>query len=98
MKVKFKSKKLQKECTDYSITKKVYGEKMAIKIHHSLDTISAANSIEILVRGNIGRCHPLIGDRNGEYAMELVQPFRLCFKKHIIEAETVIVISIENYH
>jgi len=98
LKVKFKSKKLQKECTDYSITKRVFGEKMAIKIHQSLNEISATDSIEILVRGNIGGCHPLIGDRNGEYAMMLVQPFRLCFKKHIIEAETVIVISIENYH
>lgn len=98
MKIKYKSKKLQNECTDYSITKKVHGDKMAIKIHQRIGEISAADSIELLVRCKIGRCHALNGDRNGEYVMDLVQPHRLVFKQDIMETETVLVINIENYH
>ena len=28
------------------------------------------------------RCHPLLNNRKGQYAVDLVHPFRLVFKKH----------------
>lgn len=52
---------------------------MAPKIHMRIDQISASTSILYLIKYNIGRCHLLFGDREGQYAIDLVHPFRLIF-------------------
>jgi len=71
---------------------------MAEKIHLRIDQLNAANSIEELIQFKIGRCHPLSGDKNGEFAMDLVHPFRLVFKREIYVEDIILIISIENYH
>lgn len=71
---------------------------MAVKIHQRIGEILAVDSIETLVRCKIGRCHPLSGDRNGEYAMDLIHPHRLVFKQVRDEVGVAFIISIENYH
>lgn len=53
---------------------------MAIRINQRIMELQAADSVEMLVRLSIGRCHPLKGNRLGQYAMDLVQPYRLVFE------------------
>lgn len=71
---------------------------MANLIHQRVDQICAAESIEELVEYSIGRCHPLAGNRKGEYAMDLVHPHRLVFEQVKGKIEVVRIINIEDYH
>nr|WP_069871503.1 type II toxin-antitoxin system RelE/ParE family toxin [Fusibacter sp. 3D3] len=96
--VKYKSNKLERVCTNYSFAKKEYGDRMAILIHQRLDQIRSASSVEMLVQFSIGRCHPLQGNRKGEYAMDLVQPYRMIFEQNDKEIQVVRIIKIEDYH
>lgn len=96
--IKYKSKKLEKVCTNLACAKKEYGERMATLIHQRIDEIKAATSVEMLVRFSIGRCHQLQGNRKSEYAMDLVQPYRLIFEKKDQEIQCVRIMNIEDYH
>lgn len=71
---------------------------MANKLAHRILELQSADNLESLIKYSIGRIHPLIGKRDGEYAMDLVHPYRLVFE--IIEDTVSIVriISIEDYH
>ena len=71
---------------------------MAEKIHHRIDELTAAQTVEEMVRFRIGRCHPLTGDRNGQYAVDLVHPYRLVFEKIGKEIQIVNIIEIVDYH
>ena len=79
MQIAYKTKKLEKICTDFSEAVIEYGILIAQKIHMRIDQISASRTIDDLIKYNIGRCHLLTGDRKGQYAMDLVHPFRLIF-------------------
>lgn len=71
---------------------------MAGKIQESIDFLRSAPNIEILVQYKVRRCHELRGDRKGQYAMDLVHPYRLIF---ISENEIVVSVLIEeitDYH
>ncbi|MEA3423043.1 MAG: type II toxin-antitoxin system RelE/ParE family toxin [Bacillota bacterium] len=94
----YRTKTLEKACTDYSKANKKYGSEMADKIHQRVDEIMAADSVAILLKFKIGRCHKLKGDRKEEYAMDLIHPFRLVFIQIEGEIELVKIIEIENYH
>ena len=50
---------------------------MAVKIHQRIDEISAALNVEMLLKFKIGRCHSLLNNRKGQYAMDLIHPYRL---------------------
>lgn len=71
---------------------------MAIKISQRIQELQATDSVELLVRYSIGRCHPLKGNRLGQYAMDLVHPYRLVFEQNGYALELVKIISIEDYH
>lgn len=98
MKVEYKSKKLEKICTVHSEAKKQYDENMAEKIHQRINEIEAADTVEFMVQFHIGRCHQLKGNRKGQYAMDLIHPYRLVFEQigNIIQIAKVV--SIEDYH
>ena len=71
---------------------------MADLIHQRVDELKAASSVEMLIQYSIGRCHPLEGDRKGEFAMDLVYPYRLVFEHSKKEICFVRIINIEDYH
>jgi proteic killer suppression protein len=96
--VTYKSNHLSRICTDYSVAKREYGDRMAFLIHQRIEQLQAANSVEVLVQFSIGRCHPLLGNRKGEYVMDLVHPFRLVFENNEVTINVVRIIKIENYH
>lgn len=98
MDIKYKNKNILKVCTNADVARKAYGKDMAEKIHMRIDQIAAACTVEELVMYHIGRCHPLHGDKNGKYAMDLAQPYRMIFAKIGEEIQIVEIQEIVDYH
>ena len=46
----------------------------------------------------IGRCHQLSMNREGQYAVDLVHPYRLIFEKVDAGIQVVMIIEITDYH
>lgn len=98
MKITYKTRKIEKVCTIASEAEKKYGSKMAEKIHQRIDEIDASVNVEAMVQFHIGRCHPLSGERKGQYAMDLIHPYRLVFEKIGDEIQIANVVEIVDYH
>ena len=98
MDIKYKNKKLKKVCTDAHEAQKVYGAAMADKIHQRIDQIIAADSVEFMTRFQIGNCHPLKFNRKDQYAVDLVQPFRLVFTAERDLVQIAVILEIVDYH
>jgi proteic killer suppression protein len=73
------NKKLKKILEDKSKIRKKYGTKMANKIMQRIDDIKSAENLEILMKLPENH-HPLTGDRKGQFACNLVQPYRLIYR------------------
>lgn len=73
-------------------------KEMAEKIHMRIDQISAADTVEMMIQFHIGRCHALTQNRKGQYAVDLVHPYRLVFEKIGNEIQIVNVLEIVDYH
>ena len=71
---------------------------MAERIQMRISEISAVDTVEMLIRFHIGRCHPLTNNRKGQYAMDLVHPYRLIFEKHGDEIQIAHIMKIVDYH
>lgn len=98
MEIQYKNRKLEKVCTIAHVAEKAYGMEMAAKIHLRIDQIAAAESVEMMLQHHIGRCHQLIGDRKGSYAVDLVHPYRLVFQKMGTEVQIACIMEIVDYH
>lgn len=98
MDITYKSKRLERVCTDARAAERAYGPEMAEKIHRRIDQISAADTVEMMIEFHIGRCHPLSHNRKGQYAMDLVQPYRLVFEKDGDEIQIANILEIIDYH
>ncbi len=98
MEIKYKNRKLEKICTIVSEGKKYYHIEMVKKIHQRIGEIYAADTVDFLIQSKIGRCHALIGNRKGQYAMDLLQPYRLIFEEVDNTIKIVKVIDILDYH
>jgi len=98
LEITYRNKKIQKVCTDAKIAEKTYGKEMAYKIHQRIDEIAASDRVEILIMYHIGRCHPLVNNRDGQYAMDLVHPYRLVFEKKGDEIQIANILEIVDYH
>jgi len=96
--ITYKNKKIEKVCTDAKAAEKAYGRKMAEKIHQRIDEILAADTVEMMIQFHIGRCHLLTQDRKGQYAMDLVHPYRLVFTKIGDELQIAYILEIVDYH
>jgi len=98
LEIEYKSRGLEKVCTNALEAEKKHGKNMAAKIHQRIDEITAADSVEMLVHFRIGGCHILKGDRKKQYAMVLIHPYRLVFELKGNEVQIVRVIEIIDYH
>ena len=101
MKIIYSNKNIEKVCENALTATKKYGAEMADKIHMRIDQIIAAESVEEMIQFKIGRCHTLSQNRKGQYAVDLVHPYRLIFKKveeEIRIVNVVNVMEIVDYH
>lgn len=98
MKVNYKNRAIEKICTNATTATKKYGQRMAEVIHLRIDQISAALNVEMMIKFRIGRCHPLTGNRKGQYAVDLEHPYRMIF---VVEDGTIQIAEIQeivDYH
>lgn len=98
MDITYKNRRIEKECTDAKVSDKRYGKEMSVRIQMRIDQIQSADNVEELILFRIGRCHQLTGDRKGQYAMDLIQPYRLIFEKHGDEIQIAHITEIVDYH
>lgn len=98
MDITYKSNKLEKICTDVKVAERSYGKEMAERIHMRIDEIKAIDTVELMLQFHIGRCHPLTNNRKGQYAVDLVHPYRLVFEKHGNGIQIAHIVEIVDYH
>lgn len=98
MEITFKNKKIKKICTDAKTAERIHGPKMAGIIHQRIDEIYAADSVEMMIQFRIGRCHQLKMNRKGQYAVDLLHPYRLIFEKEGDEIQIANILEIADYH
>lgn len=79
MEIFFRTKGIQRICSQNAVAKKKLGPKMARKLQQRLMELSAAASLADMLRLPPARCHELKGDRKGELSVDLEHPFRLLF-------------------
>ena len=98
MDITYRTKKLEKICTDAKTAEKAYGSRMAELIDQRMGEIAAADSVEMMIQFHLGRCHPLKQNRKGHYAVDLVHPYRLVFEKHGETIQIAHILEIIDYH
>ena len=105
MQVTYRTRALERVCTDDRVARKEYGNNMAHLIHRRVRQLRSAGSTEYLLRFHVGRCHALKGQREGQYAMlglptmlDLVHPYRLVFEKLGDMIHIVRIVEIVDYH
>lgn len=110
MNITFKQKKLKDCANNDRLAVKRLGALRARFYKLRLDDLRAATTLED-VRYLPGRYHELTGNRKGQWACDLDQPYRLIFEPHEspvpvndhgqyiwFEVKGIEVIEIENYH
>lgn len=98
MQIEYRTRKLERVCTNASEAEKKYGCEMAMKIHQRIDEISAADTVELMIQYGIGRCHLLKGNRKNQYAVDLIHPYRLIFENKGNEIQIANIMEIIDYH
>ena len=77
MDIVFKTSKLEKECNNYRLLQKAYGERRARLIRRRLDELRAANNLAEISHLPPPRMHQLKGERQGQISLDLDHPYRL---------------------
>lgn len=111
MEIIFNTRKLEKECNDYKLLVRRYGDQCAKLIRRRLDDLRDVDTLQDMRRLPQARCHELSGDRKGQLALDLKHPFRLIIEpnhnpvflkpdggldwKSVTE---IIVMKVEDYH
>lgn len=79
MLIYFKSKKLQKICSKQKEAIKYLGVDKAQKLQQRMMELRAADCLADVSILRPTRCHPLKGNRSGQFSVDLDQPYRLIF-------------------
>ena len=89
-----KIKRLEIIGADNKENRKEGNTKMAEKIDMRIGEIISSDTVEMMIQSKIGRCHPLTQNRKGQYAVDLVQPYRLVFEKQGNEIQIANILEI----
>ena len=79
MVIYFRTRRLQRICSNANESIKKLGPKMARKLHQRLMELKAASCLADISKIPPPRCHPLSGDRDGQLSVDLEHPYRLLF-------------------
>lgn len=77
MDIIFRTAKFAKECNEFRLLQKVYGEQRARLIRRRLDELRAANNLAEISHLPPPRMHQLKGERQGQISLDLDHPYRL---------------------
>lgn len=75
----FRTRKLQKMCSNRKEAEKKLGARMAGKLLQRMMELSAATQLNEISSLPPPRCHELSGDRRGQLSIDLEHPYRLLF-------------------
>lgn len=79
MNIRFRTKHLENNYLQAHLAIKRYGIPVARKYVQRINLIKAAKNLEEVMQLPGLRCHPLKGNRKGEYAVKLTGFYRLIF-------------------
>jgi proteic killer suppression protein len=79
MDIRFEDRKLGETCNSDAKMLKHFGKERARKLQQRLVELRAAETLKQISHLPPLRCHELQGDRQGQFAVDLKQPFRLVF-------------------
>ena len=110
MDIKF-HRRLRKNFNSAGALKRAYGERMAKAITDRIEFLQEAQNLALALTSLPGRMHPLRDDRNGQYAVDLVHPYRLVFEPDhtslprtedgVVDAgqvTAIVIVEVVNYH
>ena len=80
MEIAFRTRKLEKAFNAADALQKTYGARMARVIMTRMAVLRAARSLALVPTTPPDRRHQLSGDREEQFAVDLVQPYRLVFE------------------
>ena len=107
MDIYYKSIQIEKVCNQNKVAIATLGFEMAKKLQQRMAELKAADVLSDIGHLPPARLHELEGGRNGEFAVDLKQPFRLVLKPdELIKGMTVektkvtaiIILEVINYH
>mgnify|MGYP003584953787 FL=1 len=107
--ITYHTKKIAKTFSSKKLLVQEYGPAIARKVTMRLDNIRASDSLGMMVAQRIGRCHPLSGQRDGQYAFDLEHPYRLIVEpvydspadkaaKNITQVKIIEIMEVTDYH
>jgi len=79
MRIYFKTRKLQKTCSQADESRKRLGAKGGRKLQQRMMELKAAENLTDISRLPPARCHELTGNRAGQLSVDLEHPYRLLF-------------------
>lgn len=79
MEICFRTKKLQRICSEEKEMLKILGRKCTEKLKQRMMELKAADSLSDMSHLPPTRCHELTGNRAGQFSVDLQQPLRLLF-------------------
>ena len=79
MRIFFKTKRLQKICSQQGEAIKLLGPKRAGKLMQRMMELQAARTLADISHLPPARCHALTGTRSGQLSVDLEHPYRLQF-------------------
>jgi proteic killer suppression protein len=74
----FRDEKLRKECRDFALLQKQYGQVRAKRLWQRIQELASAKTLQDM-RSAPGRCHELHGTETGRLSLELNHHFCLIF-------------------
>ncbi len=77
MKIAFRTHKLQRQYEHSGEAVRAYGDQVARRYVERINIIKAARDMHELQQIAVLRCHPLTGDRAGQWAIRLTGFYRL---------------------
>lgn len=103
MQIEFVSSKLKKTFESPKELTKQYGSEMSKVIQRRMAILQAANILADVPSTPPPRRHLLTGDRKGQFAVDLKQPFRLIFEPLTPETDpaniqAIRILGVEDYH
>lgn len=111
MNIQFKTRKMQKNCSDERAMIKEWGTQIAKLLKKRLMEIRAVDNLSDLHKIPQARCHILKGDRKGQFSVDLKHPFRLVFLPNhepiptndeggydLMKINSVIILEVTDYH
>lgn len=110
MKISFTTQKLQKIFNSEKELVKTFGVIQSKKIKVRIKVLEAAVNLQEVPTNKPERCHQLKGDKKGQFAVDLNNPYRMLFKPDrtpgllpdggfdLKTVTGIIILGVEDYH